>query len=243
MMKKSLAFTLGEVLIALGVIGVVASLVLPQMIVGKKASEAKAGFNTAYSILSKAVTEMDSDNIPVLPASYTVFDSDNPNFYEQLKKYQKVTIDCGNGGSNPDACMDGSGKTSPAYRSLDGGSPADLGLFGTGGFVINNGMLVVVGNPGGTTTNSEGKTVPSPIYIAVDINGKNKLPNKLGFDFFVFELTKNGVLPYGSPDTSAEEDADSECDFESGSGPRNGMTCAFQALSDPDYFTKVFKGH
>ena len=81
MMKKSLAFTLGEVLIALGVIGVVASLVMPLLINGHKAGTARAQFDTAYSLLSKTVADMDADDIPVLPANYTV-----DSFYTRIKK-------------------------------------------------------------------------------------------------------------------------------------------------------------
>ena len=40
MMKKSFGFTLGEILIALSVIGVVASLVIPQLVNGHKAGVA-----------------------------------------------------------------------------------------------------------------------------------------------------------------------------------------------------------
>ena len=50
MIKKFLAFTLGEILIALTVIGVVSVLVMPQLVLGQKAAKAKAQFNTAYAM-------------------------------------------------------------------------------------------------------------------------------------------------------------------------------------------------
>lgn len=54
MMKKSFGFTLGEILIALSVIGVVASLVIPQLVNGHKAGEAQAQFNTGIFTYSKS---------------------------------------------------------------------------------------------------------------------------------------------------------------------------------------------
>ena len=243
MMKKSLAFTLGEVLIALGVIGVVASLVLPLLINGQKAGEARARFDTAYSILTKTIADMDADNISVEPASYATAGS----FYTELKKHFKIAIDCGKYSATNDSVCFSTTNTSAqsTYRRMSGTEMTALekSMWDDGGVVLNNGMLVAVENPANYVYG---------LLIMVDINGKNKNPNKLGYDLFAFELTKGGVLlPLGAPGTGqrtsslalwGNKKAEEYC--KKGANHQfNGMTCAYLAATDRDYFQKLYNGH
>ncbi len=55
-MKKSSAFTLAEVLITLAIIGVVAAMTIPGVIVRTNQQEFKTGFKKAISVLNQAVT-------------------------------------------------------------------------------------------------------------------------------------------------------------------------------------------
>ncbi len=55
-MKKSSAFTLAEVLITLAIIGVVAAMTIPGVIVRTNQQEFKTGFRKAISVLNQAVT-------------------------------------------------------------------------------------------------------------------------------------------------------------------------------------------
>ena len=96
-MKKSFAFTLGEILIALGVIGVVASLTLPQVINGKKATEARAQFTTAYSMIAQAIDAMETDDISIKPETYM---ATRDSFYPVAKPYFKVVQECGSQGNS-----------------------------------------------------------------------------------------------------------------------------------------------
>ncbi len=243
MMKKSLAFTLGEVLIALGVIGVVASLVLPLLINGQKAGEARARFDTAYSILTKTIADMDADNISVEPASYATAGS----FYTELKKHFKIAIDCGKYSATNDSVCFSTANTSAqsTYRRMSGTEMTALekSMWDDGGVVLNNGMLVAVENPANYVYG---------LLIMIDINGKNKNPNKLGYDLFAFELTKGGVLlPLGAPGTGqrtsslalwGNKKAEEYCK-KGGNHQFNGMTCAYLAATDRDYFHKLYNGH
>ena len=80
MLKKSLGFTLGEILIALGVIGVVAAMVIPHLVTAHTSGTAKAQFNTAYSMTTMAVAAMDAANTSVEPATY----ASSRGFYRQF---------------------------------------------------------------------------------------------------------------------------------------------------------------
>ena len=70
-------------------------------------------------------------------------------------------------------------------------SKIDIRYLSDGAFVINNGMLFAFTNP------------VSYKWITIDINGKNKMPNRWGWDLFTFELVKGDILPVGAPGTTA----------------------------------------
>lgn len=244
MIKKFKAFTLGEILIAMSVIGVVATLVLPQLVNGQKAAQGRAQFDTAYSLLAKSIADMDADNVSILPTSYTTSQS----LYRAVKNYHRVTIDCGDYSSankNTSVCIGYSGgNTNDQFDNYytynkTSKTKAYMNLFDDGAFVINNGMLIAFENPGGV---SGGK--PNPMYISVDINGKNKLPNKYGWDLFTFELTDKGLLPLGAEGTNAaySNNPEAYCN-PNGNGNKNGATCSYYALTDKDYFVKLYNGH
>lgn len=55
-MRKSLGFTLAEVLITLAIIGVVAAMTIPSVIVNTNQQEFKTGFKKAISVLNQAIT-------------------------------------------------------------------------------------------------------------------------------------------------------------------------------------------
>lgn len=244
MLKKSLGFTLGEILIALGVIGVVAALVIPQLINGHKAGTAKAQFNTAYSMISKAIADMDADNISVEPASYTAAGS----FYPQFKKYIKYSVDCGKyAATNESVCMSTTRSEASPYKRLNGTNftSGENILLDDGCIVATNGMMFCIENP---ENNAHG------LLIIVDINGKNKNPNRLGYDLFAFELLKGGELqPVGANGTGQatgaktawgknETSVNNYCDATKNSA-WSGITCAYKAATNEEYFSDLYKKH
>lgn len=239
MMKKSFGFTLGEILIALSVIGVVASLVIPQLVNGHKAGVAQSQFNTAYSLMAKAVGDMDADNISINPASYGT-----GAFYTEFKKYNRVAIDCGKyAATNTSVCFSTTDSASDlSYKSLSKKNMTsnEKQMLDDGAFVLNNGMLVMIEN-----------NIAYGVMIFVDINGKNKQPNILGYDVFAFELTKDGLLPVGAEGTGlgatsknlwGSKSPETYCDPNS-EVLYNGITCSYFALKNQDYFKNLYKGH
>lgn len=233
MIRKKLGFTLSEILIALTVIGVVAVLVMPQLVLGQKAAQAQAQFSTAYSLLAKSIADMDADDVSVDPKDYLAAGS----FYPVLKKYQKITIDCGvYQATNDSVCISTTNRDSTSdYLNRKGNTKMDANLLDDGAFVLNNGMLFAVEN----NTNN-----PNGLLVLIDINGKNKRPNRLGYDLFAFEIVKGDVLPVGSPGTLAKwsNNPSTYCNDTSSSN-LNGMTCAYYAATDQEYFKKIYNGH
>ena len=244
MLKKSLGFTLGEILIALGVIGVVAALVIPQLVNGHKSGTAKAQFNTAYSMITKAVADMDADNISVEPATYAT----SGGFYRQFKKYIKYSVDCGvYGATNESVCMSTSRSEASPYKRLNGTAftTGENNLLDDGCVVANNGMMFCIENP---TGNFYG------LMVIVDINGKNKNPNRLGYDLFAFEILKGGeVLPLGATGTGKSSSAKTLWGKDEASVNRycnkaqniawSGITCAYKAATNEEYFSDLYFKH
>ena len=61
-LHKRTAFTLAEVLITLGIIGIVAALTLPVIISDVKNSQLEAGLKKAYSVLGQALNMYQAEN-------------------------------------------------------------------------------------------------------------------------------------------------------------------------------------
>jgi prepilin-type N-terminal cleavage/methylation domain-containing protein len=247
MRNKKFGFTLGEILIALSVVGVVATLVIPMLINDRKASEARASFDTAYSLINQAIAQMELDGVGVLPSSYN---TSAGSFYKALKPYFKITIDCGtyNTTKNTSVCPVNYGLDSfkdgdqtevyTTYRK-DKTIVASMSKFDDGSFVTNNGMLYMIDNP----ANPKFGTA-NTVWLTVDINGKDKRPNKLGWDVFSFELTNSGLLPVGAPGTTStySDDPSAYCSTSSNSA-YNGWTCGYYATTNMDYFKTLYNGH
>lgn len=240
MIKKIAGFTLGEVLIALTVIGVVAVLVMPQLVLGQKAAKAKAQFDTGYSLVAKAIADMDSDDISTDPSKYPT-----RTFYPKFKEYNRFTVDCGVNNTSPNTSVCPS---TTDYVNITGTTKISKDLLDDGALVLNNGMLMAVENCVGCS----GYGPDHNLWVVVDINGKNNRPNRLGHDLFVLQILNGEVLPLGAPGTDALFSAKPEdyCCISSinknctvKSAAMNGYTCAFYAASDEEYFKKIYNGH
>lgn len=240
MIKKIAGFTLGEVLIALSVIGVVAVLVMPQLVLGQKAAKSKAQFDTAYSLVAKAIADMDSDDVSTNPSKYPT-----RTFFPKFKEYNKFTIDCGLNNTSPNTSVCPS---TTDYVNLKGNTKIKGDLLDDGAFVLNNGMLMAVENCVGCG----GYGADHNLWVVADVNGKNNRPNRLGYDLFIFQILDGEVLPLGAPGTDALFSAKPEdyCCVDTvqkscttKSSTLNGYTCAFFAASDEEYFKKIYRGH
>ena len=96
-------------------------------------------------------------------------------------------------------------------------------------------MLFIIEN---TTDNSFG------LLVSVDINGKNKRPNRWGWDLFTFEIKDGEVIPVGESETSYSSWKNNPANYcnNSTDSPYNGITCASFATTEKDYFKKTYGG-
>lgn len=228
-------FTLAEVLITLGIIGIIAAMTLPAIIANKRRSELKSQLYAGYSLLQQALQRMNADyGYPVIPSDYKT-----RKFKPEYIKYFESPVDCEWGGvhSTKGSALCGKG----ARVSGDDGSSSELieGIYMTynkasnkissvplddGQFALKNGMLIMIEN---ITT----------LFITIDVNGINKKPNVWGEDLFTFQLMDNGkLLPMGADGTSYS--ADTYCSRTS-TGTLNGIGCTQKALTDKSYWNGI----
>lgn len=232
--RKETAFTLAEVLITLGIIGVVAAMTLPTLINNKQNRELETALKKNYSAIQQAFQMMSVDyGEKIVPTTF-----DHMEFKDKFKKQFRYAKDCGQVSCVPhDSDNDSDGNVitfiTKNYRNYSNTNYIKSWYFDDGQFLLNDGAMIFIEHP------NEG-AVPSPtLWISVDVNGLNKKPNKWGHDLFTFQLMKDGkLLPMGGPDTVHKKE--DYCNF-SYTNVLNGIGCTYPALTDKNYWKNLPK--
>ena len=201
-----IAFTMAEVLITLGIIGIVAALLLPGIIQNIQDYTFKKQWKKAYSDLSNAAARMADDY--QVNTFKEVLEAEAPNFaetgqvfphtiYAVINKYLNViksglnydgNWECwsSNGGliASEESTFQGIG-----YKYLNGVDSGYwvLGYYPSACFIMTDYIIALDAN-----TSEPGK-------ISVDVNGKKK-PNVIGRDVFVVDISNlKKPIPGGAP--------------------------------------------
>lgn len=242
-------FTLAEVLITLGIIGVVAAMTIPNLMTKLNSIKLKSQYREAYSLLSQAIKMFNADESRVLYHHSKNPDSTEKDFdydyitAEVLAKYFKGATQCASlDDVDSKFCIgrketDSDGNTTVTNKDYKytnyakNTSYLTTNPFDDWQFYLNNGMLFILdGN-----VNTWGHQL-----LTIDINGKGSKPNAAGHDLFVFELReseKEGgfeIVPAGSPD-SYFKDKSKYCSKTS-NNHLNGIGCAYYAMTNDTYF-------
>lgn len=232
------AFTLAEVLITLGIIGVVAALTIPSLISNYKARKLHTQFLKSYSTIQQAYKLMQNDDVSMDPTTYNGFT--NP-FYKTFMKYIQAPSDCGYSGEHMGS-NDYYKKINPVcfirtstkhYSNYTGDKNIGESLFDDGQIVLQDGTLLLFENGSNQNANS------GRVFISVDLNGFNNPPNRWGYDLFTFQLIDEEIKTMGSTGTQYT-DLDKYCNLKV-SNNLNGIACAQKAKEDTDYFKKLIK--
>ena len=221
-LKKKAAFTLAEVLITLGIIGVVAAITIPGLINHYKAQRLRTQFLESYSIVQQVFKQMEADDVSLDPTTYSV-----EEYPKVFGKYLKGATNCNISRKKP--CFD---YRKDHYKNLQGENmPVGFnGLLNDGSFLLPNGSLLLIEN-GGADWGSQ-------ILVTVDLNGFGNPPDKLGIDVFIFQLIDGELKTVGDKGTSWV--GDYLCNANS-TNPWNGISCAQKAKTNTDYFKEMIK--
>ena len=211
---KRVAFTLAEVLITLGIIGVVAALTIPNVIKQYQDRVTVTKLQKAYSVLNQAFRQSENDNGSSELWQETPEISANEYFEKYWKPYFKAPelcltySDCGYKSWKPYITLNGD----KVSMSID---PQRIKIKTSDDVFY---MFTEV------TTNSKGEFVPfRNVYI--DINGA-KAPNQFGVDVFAFRrIPGKGILPDGY--AASYRSIVANCNRQA-----NGAYCAARIIAD-----------
>ena len=178
----SLAFTLAETLITLGVIGVVAAITIPNLIAHYQKESVATQLKKTYSTISQAVRMSEAENGEVAgwdmadKRKEVVFDTYLVPFLKCSKKEVKAQeINY----YNPN------GQRESGLAIVRGGATAYTLLSGVQ-IVVNNGVVTGVGPNAGAGTG---------FGMIIDLNGYDTLPNRFGRDtFYMVITTEKGTI-------------------------------------------------
>ncbi len=197
LLSRLAAFTLAEVLITLGIIGVVAAMTMPSLITAKQEKATISTIKKNYSIFANALLMAQNDNGELYTWGITQ-DEDGLNLVSSnLKPYLKIIEDCGVG-EKSDCAPGDNGK----FKDLTGRKRTeDFSSSDYYSFRLNDGTAVAIQ----LKTKAECiSSESSCMNFYIDTNGK-KYPNTLGKDIFYFGGYGNGKLRAAGIDHSPSE--------------------------------------
>ena len=209
------AFTLSEVLITLGIIGVVAALTIPAMVNNTQATETVSKLKKVYATLSSAYTLAVQEN--GTPENWNLPNNTvlgSANMINALAPYLEIINHCGTATS----CYP---KTYPMYSNTEIAIPPNVRDI----IHLSDGTLIRAYPTSSTCLFPVGTTSAlsnSCGIYNIDTNGF-KGPNKAGVDQFDFWLTKYGIIPLGTKDETYYPFV-SYCIFNN-TGGSNGLGC------------------
>lgn len=236
-MKK--AFTLAEVLITLGIIGVVAAMTLPALVNQTRGKELETALQKAYSILQQSLQQMQYDT-GLIPnnANFgskqggTAAGTGGGTFIDYFRPYFLSHGNCKTRGCIKQSYTDEEGNTileTKKYKNYTNTANISTNLLDDGQMILSDGMLVLIEN------------YQSNILITIDVNGIGKKPNRWGHDLFTFQIEESSgkLLPMGANNTQYTYNA-TYCSSSS-TNSYNGIGCTYKALTEKDYFKNLPK--
>ena len=200
---KKAAFTLAEVLITLGIIGVVAALTLPSLINNYQKSKVESQLKKSYSVLEQTIKMAENDYGPI--NDWAEWDNSEQILNKYFLPYLKGAKVYGKAENwekamcyEPNSIIhSNSSQSDYLYNWLDGATHISTP------FVA--GCTSSIRLIDGTCIGINHDCVYNAKKIMIDVNGSNRLPNVAGKDLFMFYINSDGVLKPQGYDWSLEE--------------------------------------
>ena len=210
--SRKIAFTLAEVLVTLGIIGVVSAMTVPTLMQNYQRQSYVTQLHKTYNEMSQALLRYQTDKnaINLTEAGMTSQDAVN----DFIKTYFKTVQECG----TVNSCF------ASSYKTLSGATLPTyyFTMQNVKAYVLANGVSV---RPGYNTDECAASNGVRIVAVAIDINGK-KGPNIGGRDLFWMYFYNNGLiddkpndLVSNAPLTTEQREAsfNKRCDTVSGS--------------------------
>lgn len=234
---RKVGFTLAEVLITMGIIGIVAAMTLPTLIQKIQYKKYESGYQVAENLIHNAVNYFHTQDRMIYGETYCTSNTVEGSDYCQGGNYRVFSEVLAEAFRGIHA-LNKQAKAQSSYYSFNKSIKFYAGLLDDGYMELVNGMSIII---------ETGASSKCPI-IFFDVNGFENNPNRMGYDTFAFIIDKNDrVCPLGSKSCTCRnqyiENTDnfldsSYCSPTSASN-YNGLTCGYFASIDKDYFKKI----
>ena len=187
-------FTLAEVLITLGIIGVVAALTIPTLMNNYQKSQYVTGLKKAYTEINQALVQVAADRGCIGDLKCTgLFTFDSSDFGSEFVKYFNAIKNC----EKNSGCFSNEVIVKDHYDGTGNLTGYDDWTSGMYRFITADGMVFSIDQAGDCSTDlSSNVTNNLTQYCAdiyIDVNGIQG-PNYLGRDIFMYYIT-NGKGP------------------------------------------------
>lgn len=219
--KVLLGFTLAEVLIVIGIIGVVAAITIPALVKDYQDTQYKVAFKRNYALLSEATKQIAADNGNTLVGTYTPNNSMNglQIAYKNYLKYDRICSSADDTNSNSSSYLykcwtnqictinnncGGVFPVMPVNSAGSSGTSIGSGTSWNNIYYLINGASVVIGDYSSFSYKINNTTIIGG--ISLDTNGP-KPPNTIGKDIYVINVLENGnIAPVGVGITNSNAD-------------------------------------
>jgi type II secretory pathway pseudopilin PulG len=223
------AFTIAEVLIVLGIIGIIAEVTIPALMHDFQDAEFKSKLKKEYSVMSQAYQELAFDNGGQFADSISgCSEYENSCLKDVFKQKLKWVKECD---TNADPNLGSCFVSQDNVKYLNGHSANSYYFNGndTAGLILNDGASIAF-----SLNSRECASLSSPnrsdrcAFLVFDVNGPNLKPNAWGRDLYVFIIFAKVISPggVGIIDTMVA-DAD-DCN----TGTNRGYTCASKYIGN-----------
>ena len=188
-MKKRFGFTLAEVLITLGIIGVISMMVLPSIKGETEKIVTIARLKHSYSVLQNAIRMSEYHNGKI--KRWQIMSGDK-FFHKYIQNYLKYSTEYSKeqllSMNITRTLLNGKKYVGSTFATSYGGSHSYS-------FMLLDGSMVTFNQNGSDTKG---------MWVGIDINGFEP-PNRIGRDSFLFYLSlSDGLQPLGGPGTPTE---------------------------------------
>lgn len=174
---KKLGFTLAEIIITLGIIGIVAAMTIPSLFVNYQKKRTVNQLKKAYSELSQAIRLSENDNGELSGWNFQKGNTPSEIFEQYITPYLKISKSINAGNSLK--YYECSKRRETGLRLISGASTR---------FKLLSGSEIIVSNQKYSSDNV------SQMDIIIDLNGYNSLPNQFGKDAFFIMINKDKGL-------------------------------------------------
>ena len=202
--KKKFAFTLAEVLITLGIIGIVAAITIPGLISNKQKMEIETKLREDYSIIQQSMKMSENDGLTIDPYMPEPVQEIQKWFDTFLAPYMKYSNAC----VEKKGCWQSDGPTKNLAGEIAYCSRTGIGV----GYGILTMRLINGTNLNFDSYSKEDAkrylgliTTNKVLAIFIDVNGDRK-PNIIGKDIFIAILTEDGIVPAGISESNEKVD-------------------------------------